>query len=269
VPFWQLVLTFFYQSSGDLVINNYGPLLYKSLGFGEVKQLLYPAAWLTFTLGMSVISIPVIDRFPRNKYLAFGLWGCMSCLIVEAALVANFVPSTNTNALQAAVAMFFCSQAFEPLCLAGTVWVYVNEICPTHLRAKGVCLSAATWALSNLIWLQAAPTGFATIGWKFYLPLIIISFIGGLCYWFLWPDTRGLPLEEVAAIFGDQDEVAIYLREVEIDHNTHNIIDHHTEKLQDKALRSSMDAVTPEATLDGNPPQSMEAKPSGAHTEHV
>ena len=47
-----------------------------------------------------------VDRFPRNKYIAFGVLGCMMTLIIEAALVANFVPSTNHAALQAAVAMF-------------------------------------------------------------------------------------------------------------------------------------------------------------------
>lgn len=49
-------LTFFIQSSGDLVINNYSPFLYKNLGFGTEKQLLYPSAWLTFTLGISVLA---------------------------------------------------------------------------------------------------------------------------------------------------------------------------------------------------------------------
>ncbi len=93
------------RCSGVLVINNYGPSLYSALGYSPVKQLLYPAAWLTFALGINVLAMPVVDRFPRNKYIAFGVLGCMATLIVEAALVANFVPSTNQSALQAAVAM--------------------------------------------------------------------------------------------------------------------------------------------------------------------
>lgn len=44
---------------------------------------------------------------------------------------------------------------------------------------------------------------------------------------FCFPDTRFLPLEEIAAIFGDADEVAIYQAEIEVDHQTHGIIDHH------------------------------------------
>jgi hypothetical protein len=38
--------------------------------------------------------------------------------------------------------------------------------------------------------------------------------------WVFWPDTNGLPLEEVAAIFGDADEVAIYRDDIEIDEET-------------------------------------------------
>jgi hypothetical protein len=44
--------------------------------------------------------------------MAFGVLGCMATLIVEAALVAEFVPSNNQDALQAAVAMFFVFQVF-------------------------------------------------------------------------------------------------------------------------------------------------------------
>jgi len=103
-------------------------------------------------------------------------------------------------------------------------------------------------SLTNVIYLQAAPTAFASVfaphpnipyaladhirnvGWKFYLLFIILSFIGGCIFLFCFPDTRGLPLEEIAALFGDSDEVAIYQRDIEIDANTMAVIDHHDEK---------------------------------------
>ena len=34
--------------------------------------------------------------------------------------------------------------------------------------------------------------------------------------WFYFPDTLGKPLEEVAAIFGDHDEVAGYMADIEV-----------------------------------------------------
>lgn len=42
--------------------------------------------------------------------MTFGVLGCMMTLIIEAALVATFVPSSNQAALKAAVAMFFIFQ---------------------------------------------------------------------------------------------------------------------------------------------------------------
>jgi Sugar (and other) transporter len=172
------------------------------------------------------MAIWVVDLFPRQRYMSFGVLGCMATLIVEAALIANFVPSTNTAALQAAVAMFFVFQVFYALCLDGTQFSYLGEIFPTHLRAKGVSLGVAVISLMNIIWLQSAPTAFVTVGWKFYLALIIPGTIGGILMWIFFPDTKGLPLEEIAALFGDEDEVAVYQREIDVGEGG-VIADHH------------------------------------------
>jgi hypothetical protein len=66
------------------------------------------------------MAIPLVDRFPRNKYIASGILGCMTTLIVEAALVAEFGSSNNKPALLAAVAMFYIFQVPYGLCLDGT-----------------------------------------------------------------------------------------------------------------------------------------------------
>jgi MFS family permease len=121
---------------------------------------------------------------------------------------------------------------------AGTQFSYLGEIFPTHLRAKGVCLGVAMISFMNIIWLQAAPTAFLKIGWKFYLCFIIPGTIGGICMLLLWPDTNGLPLEEIAAIFGDSDEVAIYQAEIEIDRNTHAVIVHKRDEKEPEHVES-------------------------------
>lgn len=208
-------------------MSEYGPSIYRALGFGIIKQLLFPSIWLTCGVVLNVIAIFLVDRFPRPRYMAFGLFGCMATLSVEAALVAQFVPSTNEAALQAAVAMFFVFLAFYETCINGTQFCYVSEIFPSNIRAKGLCLGVSTVALVNLMWLQAAPTAFSNIGWRFYLAFIVPGTIGAIYMWFFFPDTNGLPLEEVAALFGDADEVAIYQRELQVDSETHTVMDNH------------------------------------------
>ncbi|EXJ66290.1 uncharacterized protein A1O5_10442 [Cladophialophora psammophila CBS 110553] len=192
------------QFAGVLVINNYGPVIYGLLGYDEQKRLLYPAIWVTFGLGLFFVALFLVDLFPRNRLLAFGMFGCTATLAVEAALIANFV-----------------YQVFYAICVDGVQFAYLGEIFPTHLRAKGVCLGIATMSLMNIIWLQSAPTALKNIEWKIFLIFIILSAFGGVLFLVFWPDTRNMPLEETSALFGDKDEVAVYQNELEIDPTTH------------------------------------------------
>jgi hypothetical protein len=55
----------------------------------------------------------------------------------------------------------------------------------------------------------------STIEWRFYLIFVIISVVMGIVIWVTFPNTKGMPLEEVAQIFGDAEEVAVYQRELD------------------------------------------------------
>lgn len=47
---------------------------------------------------------------------------------------------------------------------------------------------------------------------------------------FILPETKNIPLEELSAIFGDEDEVVLYSRDIVIDNNTHKLVlNTHTE----------------------------------------
>ncbi|KPI40804.1 Sugar transporter STL1 [Cyphellophora attinorum] len=197
------------QMTGVLVFNNYGSIIYEGLGIKGLNILLYQAGFNTLAFGCGIIGIFLIDLLPRNKLVALGTFLVTSCLVVEAALVHNFPvgPGQNDTALRAAVAMMFCYMAFSQLCLDEVQWVYYPEMFPNHLRGKGVCLGLATIALVNIMWLQVAPLAFKTIGWKFYLCFIIPAYLFAIIAFFFFPNTRGKPLEEIAAMFGDETEV--------------------------------------------------------------
>lgn len=61
---------------------------------------------------------------------------------------------------------------------------------------------------SETVYTEPASTAFANIGWKYYLVFIIVPAVGLPLIW-RFPETKGLSLEEIAAIFGD--EVALDL----------------------------------------------------------
>jgi hypothetical protein len=41
---------------------------------------------------------------------------------------------------------------------------------------------------------------------------------------FVLPETKGIPLEEMAKIFGDTEDVMVYAEDILIDHNTHELV---------------------------------------------
>jgi len=52
-------------------------------------------------------------------------------------------------------------------------------------------------------------------------------------FWLLWvlPETKGLPLEEVAALMGDEDQVVVYQQDIHVDVKTHQVVlDVHVER---------------------------------------
>ncbi|CAK7237540.1 hypothetical protein SEUCBS140593_010003 [Sporothrix eucalyptigena] len=198
------------QFSGVLVISTYGTVIYDLLAYDSERQLLFQALFLTVG-GTVMMAAPfVVDRVPRNRLMGVGMVGCAVVLSILAAIIANFASTgTNSAALKAGLSMIFLYQPFFVIGLDGTQYVYLGEIFPNHLRAKGVCSGTAMIALVNILWLQLAETALETIGWKYFLVFIIPSFLGGICIWQFWPDTRNMPLEEISALFGDEAEVAI------------------------------------------------------------
>lgn len=203
-------LTVSIQLSGVLVINNYGPTVYALLGFGVEKQLLYLGGWVTTSIAGSLVSLWLIQVVSRPNLFAGGLIASAACLSAEAGLVANYastpeaLANPNESALRAAVAMLFVFIFILECSLGGVQYVYLGEIFPTHIRSKGLAIGSAGLSLMNIIWLQVAPIAFQDIGWKFYLCFICPTTVAAVIIFFVLPDTKGLALEVVGALFGDE-----------------------------------------------------------------
>lgn len=56
--------------------------------------------------------------------------------------------------------------------------------------------------------LVGAPVALNSIGWKFYLVLIVPSAVYIVIQYFLFPETKGRTLEEIGDLFGDNLHVA-------------------------------------------------------------
>ncbi|CRL29315.1 Sugar/inositol transporter [Penicillium camemberti] len=198
------ITQFLSQSTGVLVINNYQVMLYNSLGLYESLPLLLYAAYLTWAAGMNYISALIIDRVGRVRLMTIGLLGGAAAVICEAAMVAKFSGTSNKVGNGFGVAFLFLFVTFYGVCLDATTWVYCAEIFPTHTRSRGMGISIFTQFCTTLVFTQAAPMAFNTIGWRYYLVFIIIPVLGAVVMFFTFPETKGLSLEDISMVFGDE-----------------------------------------------------------------
>ncbi|KAF2029182.1 MFS general substrate transporter [Setomelanomma holmii] len=211
------------QSTGVLVINNYGPTLYATLGYDTKQQLEFQCGWIIVGIVFNAVGAMFMNKVGRRPLMLFGVAGCCVCLIIEAAIVATYAEAaTNKTALAAGVAMFYLFLAVYSMGVDVAGVVFYSELFPNHIRAKGVCLSMATVALTDPVYLHATTTAFANIGRRFYLVFIIICGVGVVFAYFLIPETKGILLEEMAKIFGD--EVVVKLDEVHVNHDRHELV---------------------------------------------
>ncbi|OQU95814.1 hypothetical protein CLAIMM_01981 [Cladophialophora immunda] len=204
--------TFGTESTGILVIYNYSVLLYQGLGFSGSTSLILAASYVTVACIGNYINSILVDKVGRVKLFVTGCIGCMVCLSFETALSAEYIGSNHTAGLSAGVFFLFAYVAFYGSCLDANTFVYCSEIFPTHIRSRGVAFSISILFLSTIAYLTPAPTAFGNIGWRYYLVFIVLTAICTPCMWYLFPETKGLSLEEIGEKFGD--EVVVHLDEV-------------------------------------------------------
>ncbi|KAL2814141.1 general substrate transporter [Aspergillus granulosus] len=196
------------QFLGSFVLANYGVLIYASLGLTGSIPLLLNACWTSFTLIGNTWTALYVDRFGRRRFLLIGATGCTISIIFLCALTAEYLDTTNTPALRVAVFFIFFYIFFWSFFVDATQFAYISEIFPNHLRSQGVALGLGCFYLSSEVTLVAAPVALDEIGWRFYLVLIVPSSIYIAVIWFVFPETKGMTLEEMGRIFGDHVDIA-------------------------------------------------------------
>ncbi|KAL2788508.1 general substrate transporter [Aspergillus keveii] len=196
------------QFLGSFVLANYGVLIYASLGLTGSVPLLLNACWTSFTLIGNTFTALYIDRFGRRRFLLIGSIGCTSCIIFLCALTARYLNTENTPALRAAVFFIFFYIFFWSFFVDATQFAYLSEIFPNSLRSWGVALGLGCFYLSSEVTLVAAPVAMDEIGWRFYLVLVVPSVLYFAVIALVFPETKGLSLEEMGRVFGEDVSVA-------------------------------------------------------------
>ena len=144
----------------------------------------------------TMIAMSVIDRIGRKKLLLIGSVGTAACL---AGVAAIFFAHSHENLLVWLLIGFIASFAFSQ---GAVIWVYLAEVFPNVVRAKGQSLgSFSHWFMNALISgifpLMAASSG--AYPFVFFSAMMALQFFVVL---FVYPETKGFTLEEMQSKMG-------------------------------------------------------------------
>ncbi|KIJ68169.1 hypothetical protein HYDPIDRAFT_107835 [Hydnomerulius pinastri MD-312] len=206
------------QATGAMVVNNYIVALYQGLGITGGLVLILGALYVTVATAANFLASFVMDYVGRVRLLLIGLTGCMLSLSLECAMESQYASTSShtTNAL--GVFFVFTFIFFYAGGIDATSYVYCSELFPTHIRAQGMAFSMVGTFLSTVVFLEAGPTALGAIKWGYYVMFIGLTVVDIWVMWRWFPETKGLSLEEINGLFGD--EVAVQFSDAGVEERT-------------------------------------------------
>ena len=179
----------FNQLSGINAILYYLNDIFAQAGFskvsGDMQAVLVGFTNLLFT----TIAMTMIDKLGRKRLLMIGALGTAGCLFGVAYI---FWSQAHQNLLIWLLIGFIAFFAFSQ---GAVIWVYLSEVFPQRVRAKGQSLGSFThWAMNAIISaifpLVAATSG--SLPFFFFAAMMVVQFIVVVV---AYPETKGVSLE--------------------------------------------------------------------------
>jgi len=195
--FLAVTIAAFNQLSGINAILYYAPRVFSMAGFAEDSAFLSSVVIGFVNLVFTVIAMVIIDHFGRKKLMLYGSIGYIVSLVtIAVTFFGNGKEFTESGGIVVLVSLivFIASHAFGQ---GAVIWVFISEIFPNKVRARGQALGSFThWFMAALIsWTFPV---FAEISggfiFTFYAFCMVLQLLWVL---FKMPETKGIPLEEL------------------------------------------------------------------------
>jgi sugar porter (SP) family MFS transporter len=197
LPIFLAIATgMFNQLTGINAILYYLNDIFDLAGFnrlsGGMQAVIIGATNLLFTL----IAMSVIDKFGRKVLLLIGAVGMAICLFAVALIFQTKVHLDYLVWCLVVYIGFFASSQ------GAVIWVYISEIFPTAVRAKGQSLGCSAHWIMNAIISGIFPLLAKTSGsapFYFFGVMMVLQFFVVL---FVFPETKGVSLEQMEKRLG-------------------------------------------------------------------
>jgi sugar porter (SP) family MFS transporter len=189
--FLAVSIGMFNQLSGINAILYYLNDIFKSAGFDKVSSDLQAVAIGFTNLVFTILAMSVIDKLGRKTLLLIGSVGCALAL---AGVAWVFATNSNQHLLLWLLILFIGSFAFSQ---GAVIWVYLSEVFPTAVRARGQSLGSFThWFMNALISWSFPPIA-AVSGAAPFVVFAVMMAAQLFTVMLVYPETKSITLEQM------------------------------------------------------------------------
>jgi sugar porter (SP) family MFS transporter len=189
--FLAITIGMFNQLSGINAILYYLNDIFAAAGYSKMSGDLQAVAVGGMNLLATLLGMSVIDKLGRKTLLLIGSVGTAACLFgVSWVFFTNSHQSDLLWFLVAYIAFFAISQG-------AVIWVYIGEVFPNRVRAKGQSVGSSSHWIMNAIIAYTFPQLAKSSGaypFVFFGAMMLVQFF---VVFFSYPETKGHSLEEM------------------------------------------------------------------------
>ncbi len=181
----------FSQLTGINAVLYYLNDIFSFAGASRVSANLQAIAVGATNLVATLAAMSIIDKFGRKKLLLIGTVGLILCL---SSIGYIFTTRQHLNLLVWLLMAFIACFAISH---GAVVWVYISEVFPNRLRAKGQSLGSSSHWISNAIISAIFPLlakSSGAVPFYFFASMMVVDLV---LVWFAYPETARVSLEEM------------------------------------------------------------------------
>lgn len=195
----------FAQMNGINMVSYYAPMIFESAGWVGRQAILMTGINSIIYIFSTIPPWYLVDSWGRKPLLLSGsvLMG-VPLLTIACSLFLNntYTPGVVVGSVIVFNAAFGYSWGPIP-------WL-MSEVFPNSVRSKGAAMSTATNWLFNFIVGEMTPILLDTITWRTYLIPATSCVLSFFAVGFLFPETKGLALEDMGSVFDDNSSIFSY-----------------------------------------------------------
>lgn len=194
--FLAVSIGMFNQLSGINAVLYYLNSIFQRAGFDRVSSDLQAVLIGLTNFVALILALAVIDRLGRRPMLLIGSIGTAVCM---AGVAIIFAIHRGQHLLVWLLVGFI---AFFSFSQGAVIWVYLSEVFPNRVRAKGQSIGSFThWIMNAIVsvFFPVVAANWGSVPFFFFATMMALQFV---VVFFIYPETRGVSLEAMEIRLG-------------------------------------------------------------------